>query len=110
MAYRSLFALRQFGSVPVALPDLLVVIVPAPENKELLFGNGKFVPEPTELALPLGSRRRVDLGHDLSRRVMLTGLPVRRTCSRTARQVTLNFEMAICCMIGWYFGHGPWLI
>jgi len=33
----------------------------------------------------------------LPKRVMRTGLRVRRTRSSTARQVALNFEMGICC-------------
>ena len=48
------------------------------------------------------------------KRVTSTGFPVLRTLSRTARQVALNFEMAISSMGPYYFksyyGQRPWSI
>jgi len=41
-------------------------------------------------------------------RVTRTGAPVRRTPSRTAKQVALNLEIAISCIFNLYHGPIPW--
>lgn len=41
------------------------------------------------------------------KRVIRTGFPVRRTFSKTPRQVALNLEIAISCILNMYHSQRP---